>query len=87
MTEDLRTAVEREPLRALVAETLELPAAEVTDTAHFSDDLDVDSLMALELSVALEKRYGITMEDSDLKNATTLVQVQRLVEDKLGLRG
>ena len=33
---------------------VELPTQEVTDTAHFGEDLGVDSLTALEIAVNLE---------------------------------
>jgi acyl carrier protein len=70
-------------LRTLVANALELSEEEVTDEAHFVDDLQVDSLMALEIVVNLEKHYRIKVADSDFKDISTLSQVRHLVETKL----
>ncbi|MFF0063186.1 acyl carrier protein [Streptomyces sp. NPDC005279] len=70
-------------LRTIVADALELPTEEVTDEAHFVNDLQVDSLMALEIVVNLEKRYGIKVAESDFKELTNLLQVHGLVESKL----
>ncbi|MER5461023.1 acyl carrier protein [Streptomyces sp. NPDC002668] len=70
-------------LRTIVADALELPTEEVTDEALFVNDLQVDSLMALEIVVNLEKRYGIKVAESDFKELTNVLQVHGLVESKL----
>lgn len=83
MSENTAVAVDTEELRSLVADALELPAEEVTDEAHFVDDLQVDSLMALEIVVNLEKKYGIKVAESDFKQVSTLLHVRALVDSKL----
>ena len=64
--------LDKEELRALVAQVLDVDVTEVTDDARFVDDLEVDSLMALEVVVILEKKYGIKLPESDLKQIVTL---------------
>lgn len=83
MSENTAVAVDTEELRSLVADALELPAEEVTDEANFVDDLQVDSLMALEIVVNLEKKYGIKVAESDFKQVSNLLQVRSLVDSKL----
>ncbi|MFI5633542.1 acyl carrier protein [Streptomyces sp. NPDC051664] len=83
MSENTAVAVDTEELRSLVADALELPVEEVTDEAHFVDDLQVDSLMALEIVVNLEKKYGIKVAESDFKEVSNLLQVRALVDSKL----
>ncbi|GAA3785042.1 hypothetical protein GCM10022403_019800 [Streptomyces coacervatus] len=83
MSENTTTALDLDELRAIVADALELPKEEVTDEAHFANDLQVDSLMALEIVVHLEKRYGIKVAESEFKELSTLLQVRGLVESKL----
>lgn len=83
MSENTAVAVDTEELRSLVADALELPVEEVTDEAHFVDDLQVDSLMALEIVVNLEKKYGIKVAESDFKQVSTLLHVRALVDSKL----
>lgn len=83
MSENTAVAVDTEELRSLVADALELPTEEVTDEAHFVEDLQVDSLMALEIVVNLEKKYGVKVEESDFKQVSTLLQVRALVDSKL----
>ncbi|MEU0179044.1 acyl carrier protein [Streptomyces massasporeus] len=75
--------LDKEELRALVAQVLDVDVAEVTDDARFVDDLEVDSLMALEVVVILEKTYGIKLPESDLKQIVTLRSAYDLLLGKL----
>ncbi|MGW7367832.1 acyl carrier protein [Streptomyces sp. NPDC054841] len=77
------TTLDKEQLRDLVAEVLDLDVAEVTDTAHFMDDLDVDSLMALEITVRLEKEYGVRLAEAELTSITSLGATYDLLAQKL----
>ncbi|ARX89202.1 MULTISPECIES: acyl carrier protein [Streptomyces] len=82
---DHRTAgVDLEDLRALLAEELELPVEEVTDEAHLKDDLDVDSLTAMEVAVQIEKKYRIKIDEAEIPNLTSLTAIHRLVTAKVG---
>ncbi|MFE3851882.1 acyl carrier protein [Streptomyces griseorubiginosus] len=79
--------LDKEELRVLVAEILDLDAAEVTDEAHFVDDLDVDSLMALEITVRLEREYAVKMAESELVAITSLQGTYELLDSKLKQKG
>jgi acyl carrier protein len=72
-----------EELRGLLAGVLDVDPGAVTDSADFVKDLNVDSLLALEVMVALEKKYKIALDEDELKNITSLAQVRELVEAKL----
>ncbi|WP_432080193.1 acyl carrier protein [Streptomyces sp. WAC 04229] len=78
------SALDKEQLRDLVAEVLDLDVADVTDDAHFVDDLDVDSLMALEITVRLEREYGVRLAENELSAITTLQGTYDLLQGKLG---
>ena len=75
--------VDKEELRTLVADVLELPVEEVTDDADFINDLEVDSLAALEIAVRLEKKYGVNMDGFELKTISSLNYVHQLLKNKL----
>jgi acyl carrier protein len=77
------TTLDPEELRGLVAGVLDLDTSVVTDSADFVKDLNVDSLMALEVMVALEKKYKIALDEDELKNISSFGQVRDLVEAKL----
>lgn len=71
--------LDKEELRTLVAEVLDVDVAAITDEARFVDDLEVDSLMALEVVVVLEKKYGVKLPESDLKQIVNLQSAYELL--------
>jgi acyl carrier protein len=77
-------ALDREDLRRTFADVLDVDASEVTDEASFAEDLGVDSLLALELLLVLEKHYGVTFDESQLREVTSLSRAYSLLDDKLG---
>ena len=56
---------------ALVAETLEVDEARVTETTRF-DKLGADSFDLLELVTAFEDEFGLTMDDDSLMEISTV---------------
>ncbi len=68
----------RQEVRNRVAELTEMEPSEVSDTASFIDELGVDSLMAIELMVALDKEYKIDIPEEEfreIKNVDQAVDV------------
>ncbi|MBR3752845.1 MAG: acyl carrier protein [Ruminiclostridium sp.] len=62
-----------EKLKALIAEQLSVDPADITLEATFVDDLGVDSLDLVELSMALEDEFGIEeMSEEDMANIKTV---------------
>ncbi|MFD6188510.1 MULTISPECIES: acyl carrier protein [unclassified Streptomyces] len=78
-----RTPMDKERLRTLLAEILDVDVAEISDRAHFVDDLGVDSLMALEISVRLEAEYPVKLAEEELTELATLDDTYALLEAKL----
>ena len=53
-------------VRTLIAEYLHIDARQVTDEAHFSDDLGIDWLDQLELLIMIEEQFpGVEFSDTD----------------------
>jgi len=68
----------REEVRNRVAELTEVDPSEISDSADFMDELGVDSLMAIELMVALDKEYKIDIPEDEfreIKNVDQAVEV------------
>ncbi|MCX4775232.1 acyl carrier protein (plasmid) [Streptomyces sp. NBC_01260] len=82
MTSNTQVALDKEELRSLIAHILDLDVEEITDDADFVRDLEVDSLMVLEIVVRLQRQYGVKLEERDLKNVSSLPQVLRLISDR-----
>lgn len=64
-------------------EVLSVEAAKITPEASFGDDLDADSLDLVELVMALEEEFGITVPEEDLEGIATVGQAYDLVVSKL----
>jgi acyl carrier protein len=71
-----------EELRKLVAEVLDRNEDTIGYDTHFLNDLGVDSLMALEVLVTLESRYGVKLGEDELKHLTCLRNVHELLRAK-----
>jgi acyl carrier protein len=62
----------------LVAEITEREPEEISDTALFIEDLGIDSLMAIEMLVAMDKKYKIRIPEEEfgkIKNVQDAVAV------------
>jgi acyl carrier protein len=80
---DTAAALDLEELRAFVADVLDVEEEEVTDDADFVAELGVDSLMALEVMVVLEKKYSVKLQEQEMKQITCLRKVYDLLASKL----
>ena len=68
----------RREVRRLVAEITERTPEEVSDTALFMEDLGIDSLMAIEMLVAVDKKYRIQIPEEEfgkIKNVNDAVEI------------
>ena len=68
-------------VRKLIAEITEREPEEVSDAAQFVEELGIDSLMAIEMLVAVDKKYKIEISEEEfgkIKNVNDAVEaVQR----------
>ncbi len=65
-------------------EVLSVEADQVTLEATFADDLDSDSLDLVELVMALEEEFDVTIDEEELEDIETVGQAFDLVTAKLG---
>ncbi|CAB4330663.1 MAG: acyl carrier protein [Actinobacteria bacterium] len=59
-------------LAAIVNEVAGIPAENVQMEKSFVDDLDVDSLSMVEVVMACEDKFGVTIPDTEVKNLNTV---------------
>lgn len=71
----------KEELRELIAEIAEKD--EIPDGVAFKD-LGIDSMMGVEIVAAIERKYQVKIDDSELAEVTTLNSSMALVQKKLG---
>jgi acyl carrier protein len=56
---------------------------EITPETNFLKDLEIDSIKAIEITVAIEKKFKISVRDEDVPNITTVKQAVELVNTLL----
>ncbi len=72
-----------EKFKQCAVEVLQVPGDKVTKDARFAEDLDADSLDLVELVMALEEAFDITVEETELEDIETVGQAMDLVTAKL----
>jgi len=73
----------RNRVRALYAETLDIPESEISDTAHFVEDLQGDSLQVLSIALKAEEEWGITIPAEEYGQCATVADMSRVIESLL----
>lgn len=84
MEKQMENNIEME-LRSLVAEILEMDEEKISPDANFTQELGMDSMMALEILASAEKKYKIKIPEEHLTKITTLnnlADVVRKIREK-----
>ena len=76
-TEEIRAG-----LAELVNEVTDIDADEVQLDKSFTEDLDVDSLSMVEIVVAAEEKFGVTIPDDEVKNLKTVGDAVTYIEGR-----
>ena len=69
----------RVEIKRLIAAVTEREPEEVPDTASFAEDLGVDSVDAVEFTLALEREFNVTLPDEIIADVRTVQDVVDLV--------
>ena len=64
-------AIEEE-IKKIICEQLDVPEADVVPEASFVDDLGADSLDLVELIMAVEEKFDISIPDEDAEKIETV---------------
>lgn len=72
-----------ERFKKCAVEVLAVDPDKVTVDARFGDDLDADSLDLVELVMALEEEFEVTVDEDELDGIETVGQALALVTNKL----
>ena len=70
-------------LREIIARITEIGPERIMLEARFVDDLGMDSMMALEILAAMEKKYKIQVPEEKLSQLTTLKETIKLTKSYL----
>lgn len=73
-------------LRDVIARITEIEPERITLDAKFVEDLGMDSMMALEILAAIEKKYKITIPESKLLSLSNLNAAIELTKEYMKLK-
>ncbi|WP_433273298.1 acyl carrier protein [Actinosynnema sp. CS-041913] len=68
-------------IKDIVSEILEIDPEEMTDTSLFKEDHDADSLGAIEILSALERTFGVEIDQAELTRMVNLEGVIAVVAE------
>lgn len=71
-----------EKVKSVLVASLGCDAEDVTMEASISEDLGADSLSIVELIMALEDDFGISLPDDEVKDIKLVKDVVNLIESK-----
>jgi acyl carrier protein len=70
-------------VKDLIVDQLGVDASKVTPEASFVEDLGADSIDIVELIMALEEEFGITISDEDAQKIRTVGDAVKYIEENL----
>ena len=69
-----------EKVKEIIMDTINWSEDKITLEANLKDDLGIDSLDSMELMMAVEDAYGITVPEEELPNLTSVKAIVEYVD-------
>lgn len=69
-----------EKVKKIIAKELNVDESKITLETRFAEDLNADSLDAIELVMALEEEFDIQVEDDAAQNIKTVGDIVAIIE-------
>ena len=73
----------KEQLRTLLAITTGLPNSSITDDAHLTRDLGLDSLDTVDLILQMENQFHVNIPDEDYPKLQSVSQINDYLQQRL----
>ena len=71
-----------EKVKEIIMDTINCDEDKIVMEASLKDDLGIDSLDAMELSMALEEAYGLTIEEDAMHGFVTVQNIVDYIDSK-----
>jgi acyl carrier protein len=68
---------------SIISDVSGFDVEEIKPDTNLQNELEIDSIKAIEITVAIEKKFKIQVRDEDVPNITTLKQAVELVNTLL----
>ena len=69
-------------LAEIVNEIVGVPTSDIQLDKSFTDELDVDSLSMVEVAMAAQDKFGVTIPDEEIKNLKTVGDAVNFIAKK-----
>ena len=69
-----------EEVKEIIIDTLSCEESKVTMEANIFDDLGADSLDAVELNLAIEEKFGVSIDDDTMAGIKTVADIVNYLE-------
>ncbi|EDS72385.1 acyl carrier protein [Anaerofustis stercorihominis] len=71
-----------EDIKKVLVDALDIDENLITPDARLKEDLDIDSLAAVELSLELETEFDVQIEDEELEKLVTVQDIIDIIKEK-----
>ena len=78
-TADVKVSKVRREVKVLVAQIARMDARNIKENSEIRNDLGIDSLAAMEILAAVEKRLGIVIDEAKAFNIVTVKDLIDLI--------
>lgn len=69
----------KKEIKEILSEITEIPEKDLKEDADFMKDLGIDSMMDLEITACIEKKYKIVIPEEEIPNLGSLRDVYEMV--------
>lgn len=77
-----RTEITKQVIN-IIADQLGLTTNEIKEESHLRNDLGADSIDEVEITMALEKEFGINIPDEEIDKMITAKDITDIIQSKL----
>lgn len=71
-------------VKSVLVESLDIEEEKITMDSNLIDDLDIDSLELVDLTMEFENEFNVEIEDDQVEKIKTVGDIVNLIKEKLG---
>jgi acyl carrier protein len=71
-------------VKGVLVESLDIEEEKITMDSNLIDDLDIDSLELVDLTMEFENEFDVEIEDDQVEKIKTVGDIVNLIKEKLG---